>query len=241
MPRRIMIKLSGEALAGDSGVGIDPITVKNIAKEIKSAYDSCNCEIGVIVGGGNIFRGKLAVDMGIERSSADYMGMIGTIVNALALQNSLESLGVETRVMSSINIPEVAEPYIRRKAISHFEKDRVVIFGGGTGNPYFSTDTTAALRAAELGASIVYMAKNGTDGVYDKDPRVHADSVKYSNLTHHEVLQKNLNVMDSTAAALCYDNNIDIYVFDMNVPGNIKRAILGEPIGTMIRNGKGGQ
>ena len=241
MPRRIMIKLSGEALAGESGVGIDPITVKNIAKEIKAAYDSCNCEIGVIVGGGNIFRGKLAVDMGIERSSADYMGMIGTIVNALALQNSLESLGVETRVMSSINIPEVAEPYIRRKAISHFEKDRVVIFGGGTGNPYFSTDTTAALRAAELGASIVYMAKNGTDGVYDKDPRVHADSVKYNNLTHHEVLQKNLNVMDSTAAALCYDNNIDIYVFDMNVPGNIKRAILGEPIGTMIRNGKGGQ
>ena len=241
MPRRIMIKLSGEALAGESGVGIDPITVKNIAKEIKAAYDSCNCEIGVIVGGGNIFRGKLAVDMGIERSSADYMGMIGTIVNALALQNSLESLGVETRVMSSINIPEVAEPYIRRKAISHFEKDRVVIFGGGTGNPYFSTDTTAALRAAELGASIVYMAKNGTDGVYDKDPRVHADSVKYSNLTHHEVLQKNLNVMDSTAAALCYDNNIDIYVFDMNVPGNIKRAILGESIGTMIRNGKGGQ
>lgn len=241
MPRRIMIKLSGEALAGDSGVGIDPITVKNIAKEIKEAYDSCNCEIGVIVGGGNIFRGKLAVDMGIERSSADYMGMIGTIVNALALQNSLESLGVDTRVMTSINIPEVAEPYIRRKAISHFEKERVVIFGGGTGNPYFSTDTTAALRAAELGASIVYMAKNGTDGVYDKDPRVHDDSVKYSNLTHHEVLQKNLNVMDSTAAALCYDNNIDIYVFDMNVPGNIKKAILGEPIGTMIRNGKGGQ
>jgi uridylate kinase len=236
--RRIMIKLSGEALAGKSGVGVDPLTVKEIAKEIKEAYDSCHCEIGVIVGGGNIFRGKQAEDMGIERSSADYMGMIGTIVNALALQNSLEAIGVETRVMTSINIPEVAEPYIRRKALSHFEKGRIVIFGGGTGNPYFSTDTTAALRAAELGASIVYMAKNGTDGVYDKDPRAHNDSVKFDKITHREVLRGGLNVMDSTAAALCHDNNIDIYVFDMNVKGNIKRAILGENIGTMIRNGK---
>jgi len=239
MPRRrIMIKLSGEALAGENGVGVDPTTVKHIAKEIKEAYDACDCEIGVIVGGGNIFRGKLAEDMGIERSSADYMGMIGTIVNALALQNSLEAMGVDTRVMSSINIPEVAEPYIRRKALSHFEKERIVIFGGGTGNPYFSTDTTAALRAAELGATIVYMAKNGTDGVYDKDPRKFDNPVKYENLTHQEVLSKNLNVMDSTAAALCYDNNIDIYVFDMNIPGNIKKAILGEDIGTMIRNKK---
>ncbi len=239
MPKkRVMIKLSGEALAGETGVGVDPLKVKEIAKEIKDAFDACHCEIGVIVGGGNIFRGKLAEDMGIERSSADYMGMIGTIVNALALQNSLEAIGVETRVMSSINIPEVAEPYIRRKALSHFEKNRIVIFGGGTGNPYFSTDTTAALRAAELGASIVYMAKNGTDGVYDKDPRKHLDSVKFTKITHHEVLQKSLNVMDSTAAALCYDNNIDIYVFDMNVPGNIKKAILGENIGTLIRNFK---
>ncbi|MFA7561080.1 MAG: UMP kinase [Candidatus Izemoplasmatales bacterium] len=240
MPKvRIMIKLSGEALAGENGVGVDPITVKNIAKEIKDAYDACDCEIGVIVGGGNIFRGKQAQDMGIERSSADYMGMIGTIVNALALQNSIEALGVETRVMTSINIPEVAEPYIRRKALSHFEKDRIVIFGGGTGNPYFSTDTTAALRAAELGASTVYMAKNGTDGVYDKDPRSHKDSVKFKEITHQDVINKGLNVMDSTAAALCYDNDIDIYVFDMNVKGNIKRAILGEDIGTIIRNGKG--
>lgn len=239
MPKkRVMIKLSGEALAGETGVGVDPTKVKEIAKEIKDAFEACHCEIGVIVGGGNIFRGKLAEDMGIERSSADYMGMIGTIVNALALQNSLEAIGVNTRVMTSINIPEVAEPYIRRKALSHFEKDRIVIFGGGTGNPYFSTDTTAALRAAELGASIVYMAKNGTDGVYDKDPRKHLDSIKYSNITHQEVLHKSLNVMDSTAAALCYDNNIDIYVFDMNVPGNIKKAILGENIGTLIRNFK---
>lgn len=236
--RRIMIKLSGEALAGKSGIGIDPHVVKNIAKEIKSAYELGLCEIGIVVGGGNIFRGKLANEMGIERSSADYMGMIGTILNALALQNSLEALNVPTRVMTSLNIPEVAEPYIRRKAISHLEKNYIVIFGGGTGNPYFSTDTTSALRAAELGAGIIYMAKNGTDGVYNSDPKKNPDSVKYQQLTHQEILQKELQVMDSTAAALCHDNNIDIYVFDMNQEGNIKRAILGEPIGTMIKNNK---
>lgn len=238
MKKRVMIKLSGEAFAGDGSVGIDPLKVKEIAKEIKAAYDLNNNQIGVIVGGGNIFRGKLADEMGIERSSADYMGMIGTIVNALALQNSIEALGVETRVMTSISISEVAEPYIRRKAISHLEKDRIVIFGGGTGNPYFSTDTTAALRAAELGASMVYMAKNGTDGVYDKDPRKFKDSKKYETLTHKDVLGQGLEVMDSTAAALCYDNNIGIYVFDMNQPGNIKKALLGEKIGTLINNNK---
>ncbi len=236
---RIMIKLSGEALAGKTGVGIDPATVRNIALEIKQAFDLGTSEIGVIVGGGNIFRGKQAVEMGIERSSADYMGMIGTILNAFALQNALEALDVKTRVMTSINIPEVAEPYIRRKAISHFEKGRVVIFGGGTGNPYFSTDTTAALRAAELGASIIYMAKNGTDGVYDTDPKNHNDAKKFEFLTHREVLEMNLDVMDSTAAAMCRDNNIDIYVFDMNVKGNIKKAIMGEKIGTMISNKEG--
>jgi len=234
--KRVMIKISGEALAGRDGIGISPRVVKNIAKEIKAAYDLDLCEIGVIVGGGNIFRGKLANEMGIERSSADYMGMIGTILNALALQNSLESLGVDTRVMTSLNIPEVAEPYIRRKAISHFEKNRIVIFGGGTGNPYFSTDTTASLRAAELGASIIYMAKNGTDGVYDQDPRNNPQAIRYTRITHKELLKQQLNVMDSTAAALCHDNNIDIYVFDMNVPGNIKKAILGEDIGTLIHN-----
>ncbi|MCK4552304.1 MAG: UMP kinase [Tenericutes bacterium] len=236
--RRVMIKVSGEALAGKNAIGICPQTVKTIAKELKDAYDLGTHEIGVIVGGGNIFRGKLASEMGIERSSADYMGMIGTILNALALQNSLESLGVDTRVMSSLNIPQVAEPYIRRKALSHFEKGRVVIFGGGTGNPYFSTDTTAALRAAELGADMVLMAKNGTDGVYNKDPRTNKDALKFTELTHKEILQKQLNVMDSTAAALCNDNNIDIYVFDMNVPGNIKKALLGENIGTLINNDK---
>jgi len=236
--RRVMIKLSGEALAGKSGIGIDPKVVKKVAQEIKDAYLLNLCEIGIVVGGGNIFRGRLGDEMGIERSSADYMGMIGTILNALALQNSLEAIDVPTRVMSSLNIPEVAEPYIRRKAISHLEKNFIVIFGGGTGNPYFSTDTTAALRAAELGASIVYMAKNGTDGVYDKDPRTNGDSQKYHSLTHQEVLHKQLQVMDSTAAALCHDNNIAIYVFDMNVSGNIKRAIMGEDIGTMINNFK---
>lgn len=236
--KRIMIKLSGEALAGETGIGVDPKTVKKIAAEIKAAYELGLCEIGVIVGGGNIFRGKLADEMGIERSSADYMGMIGTILNALALQNSLEAIGVNTRVMTSLNIPEVAEPYIRRKALSHFDKNRIVIFGGGTGNPYFTTDTTAALRAAELGASIVYMAKNGTDGVYDSDPRYNKNSRKFQKLTHREILELNLNVMDSTAAAMCKDNNIDIYVFDMNVEGNIKKAILGEKIGTIISNGE---
>lgn len=232
--KRIMIKLSGEALAGKNGIGIDPQTVKKIAREIKSAYDLNLCEIGVVVGGGNIFRGKLGDEMGIERASADYMGMIGTIINALALQNSLEALGVETRVLSSLNIPEVCEPYIRRKAISHLEKNRLVIFGGGTGNPFFTTDTTSALRAAEMDASIIYMAKNGIDGVYDKDPRSNPDAVRLPRLTHTEVLKRELHVMDSTAAALCNDNNIDICVFDMNVEGNIKRAILGENIGTLI-------
>lgn len=232
--KRIMIKLSGEALAGKSGIGIDPQVVKKIAQEIKSAFDLGLCEIGIVVGGGNIFRGKLASEMGIERSSADYMGMIGTILNALALQNSLEALGVESRVMTALTIPEVAEPYIQRKAISHLEKGYVVIFGGGTGNPYFSTDTTSALRAAEIGADIIYMAKNGIDGVYDSDPRKNPGAVKYRKLTHQEVLKQELAVMDSTAAALCNDNDIDIYVFDMNVEGNIRRAILGEPIGTII-------
>ncbi len=232
--RRIMIKLSGEALAGATGIGIDPLVVKNIASEIKKAVDLNTVEIGIVVGGGNIFRGKLASEMGIERSSADYMGMIGTILNALALQNSLEALGLETRVMSSLNIPEVAEPYIRRKAISHLEKGYVVIFGGGTGNPYFSTDTTSALRAAEIGASMIYMAKNGIDGVYDKDPRQFKDAKKYQYLTHQEVLKNELQVMDSTAAALCNDNNIDIFVFDMNQNDNIRNAILGHPIGTLI-------
>jgi len=233
--KRIIIKLSGEALSGlDSMKPIDPLRVQEIAKEIKDAYDLGTLEIGIIVGGGNIWRGKIASEMGMERSSADYMGMIATIMNALALQNALEALGVETRTMTSLSVSQVAEPYIRRKAISNLEKGRIVIFGGGTGNPYFSTDTTSALRAAEIGAKVILMAKNGTDAVYDKDPQKYKDAKKYETITHHQVLEQNLEVMDSTAAALCKDNGIQIIVFDMNVKGNIKRAASGEKIGTLI-------
>lgn len=234
MKKRLIIKLSGEALSSSDGRSIDPLRVKRIAEEIKSAYDLELFEIGIIVGGGNIWRGKEASQLGMERSSADYMGMIATILNALALQNALEGLGVETRTMTSLNIPQVAEPYIRRKAISNLAKGMIVIFGGGTGNPYFSTDTTSALRAAEIGASTILMAKNGTDGVYDQDPRTNPGAQKYTTLTHHDILENGLMVMDSTAAALCKDNNIQIVVFDMNVPGNIKKAAMGEPIGTVI-------
>jgi len=232
--KRIIIKLSGEALSNGGSQAIDPKKVRVIAQEVVDAYNLGNLEIGIIVGGGNIWRGKIAAEMGMERSSADYMGMIATILNALALQNAIEELGIETRTMTSLNIPQVAEPYIRRKAISNLEKGRVVIFGGGTGNPYFSTDTTSALRAAEIGAKIILMAKNGTDGVYDKDPRKHKDAIKYDKLTHHQVLEKGLLVMDSTASALCKDNNIEIIVFDMNEKGNIKRVASGEKIGTRI-------
>jgi uridylate kinase len=233
-PRRIIIKLSGEALSGDKSRAIDPLKVREIANEVKRAYDLGGLQIGIIVGGGNIWRGKTAQEMGMERSSADYMGMIATIMNALALQNALEELGLETRTMTSLNIPQVAEPYIRRKAISNLEKGRIVIFGGGTGNPYFSTDTTSALRAAEIGAEVILMAKNGTDGVYDKDPRFNDDAKKYDEISFKEVLEQNLQVMDSTAAALCKDNNIKIVVFDMNVEGNIRRAAASEKIGTLI-------
>ncbi len=231
---RVILKLSGEALSGDNGHVIDPEKVRDIAREIKEAYDIGALEIGIIVGGGNIWRGATASAMGMERSSADYMGMLATILNALALQNAIEELGIETRTMTSLNIPQVAEPYIRRKALSNFEKGRIVIFGGGTGNPYFSTDTTSALRAAELGAKRILMAKNGTDGVYDKDPRYNHDAVKFDHLNHQEVLEKGLQVMDSTASALCKDNGIQIVVFDMNKKGNIKRAAMGEMVGTVI-------
>jgi uridylate kinase len=234
MKTRVIIKLSGEALSNGNSQAIDPEKVRIIAREVKEAYDLGNFEIGIIVGGGNIWRGKIAAEMGMERSSADYMGMIATILNALALQNAIEELGIETRTMTSLNIPQVAEPYIRRKAISNFGKGRIVIFGGGTGNPYFSTDTTSALRAAELGAKRILMAKNGTDGVYDKDPRHHKDAKKYTELSHQEVLELGLGVMDSTASALCKDNNIEIVVFDMNKQGNIKRAAAGEAVGTRI-------
>ena len=234
--KRIILKLSGEALGFEKGQGINPSKVKEIAAEIKELYDLGGIQLSVVVGAGNIWRGRDAVDCGMERSSADYMGMLATILNALALQSALEGLGCDTRVMTSISIPAVAEPYIRRKALSDLEKDRILIFGGGNGIPFFSTDTTAALRSAELGADLILMAKNGVDGVYDSDPRVNKDAKKFTKLTHEEVLDKHLHVMDLTAATLCSENYIDIFVFDMNKKGNIARAVKDHSFGTIITN-----
>lgn len=236
MKRRIVLKLSGEALAGKAKVGISHTRVNEIAEDIKELYDLGDIQLSIVVGAGNIWRGRDALDSGMERSSADYMGMLATILNALALQNALERLGLDTRAMTSLQIPAVAEPYIRRKALSHLEKDRIVIFGGGNGIPFFTTDTTAALRSAELGANLILMAKNGVDGVYDSDPKHNGNAKKYTKLTHQEVLDKHLNVMDLTAATLCKENDIDILVFDMNVKGNIARAVNDFSIGTLISN-----
>lgn len=234
MKKRYIVKLSGEALAGENKVGIDPVKVNEIADELKDAILSNDAEIAIIVGGGNIWRGITASQMGMERASADYMGMLATVMNALALQNALEMKGVKTRTLTSMEMPAVAEPYIRRRAIRHLEKGLVVIFGGGTGNPYFSTDTTAALRAAEINADAIYMAKNGVDGVYNDDPRTNKNATKFETLTHTDVFVKGLKVMDLTAATLCSENDIDIIVFDMNEKGNIKKALSGEKIGTKI-------
>ena len=236
MKRRIVLKLSGEALAGKEKIGINHNVVNGIAEDIKELYDLGNIELSIVVGAGNIWRGRDALDSGMERSSADYMGMLATILNALALQNALESLGLDTRAMTSLQIPSVAEPYIRRKALSHLEKNRILIFGGGNGIPFFTTDTTAALRSAELGASLILMAKNGVDGVYDSDPKLNGGAKKFEKLTHQEVLDKNLSVMDLTAATLCKENDIDIFVFDMNKRGNMARAVNDFSIGTLISN-----
>lgn len=236
MKKRIVLKLSGEALAGDLNLGINHLKVNDIAKEIKALYDLGDVQLSIVVGAGNIWRGRDAIESGMERSSADYMGMLATILNALAIQNSLESLGLDTRVMTSLSIPAVAEPYIRRKALSHLDKDRILIFGGGNGIPFFTTDTTAALRSAELGADLILMAKNGVDGVYNCDPRFNKNAIKYQNLTHQQVLDQHLNVMDLTAATLCKENNIDIFVFDMNIKGNIAKAAQDFSIGTLISN-----
>lgn len=236
MKKRIVLKLSGEALAGDLKIGIDPVKVKNIADEVKTLMDQEDVELSVVIGAGNIWRGRDAAAMGIDRSSADYMGMIATILNALALQNALETLGLETRAMTSLEIPSVAEPYIRRKALSHLEKGRIVIFGGGNGIPFFSTDTTAALRSAELGAHLILMAKNGVDGVYSDDPNKNPNATRYSKLTYNDVISQGLKVMDMTAATLCSENKVDTLVFDMNVKGNIARAARDISIGTLITN-----
>lgn len=231
--KRVVIKLSGEALAGDAGFGLAPQVVKSVAAQIKEVVD-LGVEVALVVGGGNIWRGKIGAEMGMERANADYMGMLATVMNALALQDSLENLGVPTRVQSSIVMTQVAEPYIRRKAVRHLEKKRVVIFAAGTGNPYFSTDTTASLRAAEIGADVILMAKNNVDGVYSADPKVDANAVKYEELTYLDVIQKGLQVMDSTASTLCMDNDIDLVVFSLMEDGNIKRAVMGEKIGTTV-------
>jgi uridylate kinase len=228
--KRIMLKLSGEALSGQNGFGIDFNVTTRISEEIKELVDM-GIEIGAVVGGGNIWRGRSG--QGMDRTTADYMGMLATCINALALQDSLENIGVNTRVQTAIEMREIAEPFIRRRAMRHLEKGRVVIFAAGTGNPYFSTDTTAALRAAEIEADAILLAKK-VDGVYDKDPYKYKDAIKYENLTYIQVLEQGLQVMDSTATSLCMDNNIPIVVFALDEPGNIKRAVLGEKIGTLV-------
>jgi len=228
--KRIMLKLSGEALAGEKGYGIDFEVVQRIAREIKDLVDM-GVEIGAVVGGGNIWRGRNAD--GMDRTTADYMGMLATCINALTLQDSLEQIGVNTRVQTAIEMKEIAEPFIRRRAMRHLEKGRVVIFAAGTGNPYFSTDTTAALRAAEIEADVILLAKK-VDGVYDKDPNKFPDAKKIDKLSYIDVLDKGLQVMDSTATSLCMDNNIPILVFALDGPSNIKKAIAGEKIGTIV-------
>jgi uridylate kinase len=228
--KRVMLKISGEALAGEKGFGIDFDTANEIALQIKELV-KLGVEIGIVVGGGNIWRGRSGE--GMDRTTADYMGMMATCINALALQDSLENIGVNTRVQTAIEMKEVAEPFIRRRAMRHLEKGRVVIFAAGTGNPYFSTDTTAALRAAEIEAEVILLAKK-VDGVYDKDPHKYNDAVKFEKLSYLNVLEKGLQVMDSTATSLCMDNNIPILVFGLDKPENIKRVILGEKIGTLV-------
>lgn len=230
---RVVLKLSGEAIAGEKGYGIDPATIDVMVQEIKEIYE-LGVEIAIIVGGGNIWRGQIGEEMGMERAQADYMGMLATVMNALALQDVLENNDVPTRVQTSIEMRQIAEPYIRRKAIRHLEKSRVVIFAGGTGNPYFTTDTTAALRAAEINADVILMAKNNVDGVYDSDPSVNVEAKKFDELTHLDVIAKGLKVMDSTASSLSMDNDIPLVVFNLNEPGNIKRVVLGENIGTTV-------
>ncbi|KRO04975.1 uridylate kinase [Levilactobacillus paucivorans] len=232
--KRIMLKLSGEALAGDKGFGINPPVIKTVAEEVKSVYE-LGIQIAIVVGGGNMWRGVSGEQMGMERAQADYIGMLATIMNALALQDNLESIGVPTRVQTSIEMRQIAEPYIWRKAIRHLEKERVVIFAGGTGSPYFSTDTTAALRAAEINADAILMAKNGVDGIYSADPKKDPDAVKFDQLTQLDIINKGLHVMDTTASSLSMDNDIPFVVFNLNESGNIRKVVEGENIGTTVR------
>jgi uridylate kinase len=231
--RRLLVKLSGEQLSGESGFGISPNVIKRMARELREVHE-LGAQLCVVIGGGNVIRGIAAASEGIDRASADYMGMMASVINALALQDALEKEGLVTRVLSALEIQSVAEAYIRRRAVRHLEKGRVVVFAGGTGNPYFSTDTAAALRAAEVQAEIVLMAKSGVDGVYDADPKVDPKAKRYDRVSFDEVLQKNLRVMDQTAIALCRENRMPIVVFDMSVPGNLRQVAAGEEIGTRV-------
>jgi uridylate kinase len=230
--KRILLKLSGEALAGKQGTGISTATIKQIAQDVAEAYRA-GVQIGLVIGGGNIYRGVAASAEGMDRASADYMGMLATCINSLALQDALEKAGVPTRVQTAIEMAEIAEPYIRRRAIRHLEKNRVVIFGAGTGNPFFTTDTAASLRAMEINAEVIMKATK-VDGIYDKDPTKHSDAVKFDKISYIDVLNRGLQVMDSTAISMCMDNKLPIITFDLNEPGNILRAVMGENIGTLV-------
>lgn len=230
--KRILLKLSGEALAGNQGNGINTTILKQIAQDVKVAHET-GVQIGLVIGGGNIFRGIAASAQGMDRASSDYMGMLATCINALALQDALEKENVPTRVQTAIEMAEIAEPYIRRRAIRHLEKNRIVIFGAGTGNPYFTTDTAAALRAMEINAQVLMKATK-VDGFYDKDPVKYSDAKKYDKISYIDVLKQGLQVMDSTAISLCMDNKLPIMTFDLSKPGNILKAILGESIGTLV-------
>lgn len=232
--KRVVLKVSGESLAGQNGYGIDAETIISIAEQVKEVVE-LGVQVAIVCGGGNIWRGIAGSASGIDRATADYMGMLATVMNSLALQDALEQIDVPTRVQTSIAMQQIAEPYIRRRAIRHLEKGRVVIFAAGTGNPFFSTDTTAALRAAEIEAEVILMAKNKVDGVYSADPFKDSTAVKYEQLTYMDILNKNLGVMDSTASSLCMDNNIPLIVFAITEQGNIKRVVLGEKIGTIVK------
>ncbi len=231
--KRILLKLSGEALAGKQGTGINTAIIKQIAQDVAEAYKA-GVQIGLVIGGGNIYRGVAASAEGMDRASADYMGMLATCINALALQDALEKEGVPTRVQTAIEMAEIAEPYIRRRAIRHLEKGRLVIFGAGTGNPFFTTDTAASLRAMEINAQVIMKATK-VDGIYDKDPAKYADAVKFEKISYIEVLNRGLQVMDSTAISMCMDNKLPIITFDLTQPGNILKAVMGENIGTLVQ------
>ena len=232
MYKRVLLKLSGEALTGNEK-NFDPAVLQKLAEEIKQAQ-AMGIQIAVVVGGGNFIRGKTLTDIGIDRVQGDHMGMLATVINSLAIQSALEGVGVDTRVMTAVEMDTIAEPFIQRRAVRHLEKGRVVIFGGGTGLPYFSTDTAAALRANEIKADAILMAKNGVDGVYSADPKKDPTATKFDHLTYKDVLNKNLQIMDSTAASLCMDNTMELVVFNMNEDGNIVKAMKGEKIGTII-------